>query len=66
MVTGEEFSTSNSDLITAEHVDMFWDKCQLGPHDGKSIQNTVFFDLNQGFGFRGNHESRQLCWGDVN
>ena len=50
-----------SDPITAEHVDMFWDK----RHDGKTIQNTVFFYLNQGFGFRGNHESRQLCWGDV-
>ena len=54
-----------SDPITAEHVHMFWDKRQLGPHDGKTIQNTVFFYLDQGFGFRGNHESRQLCWGNV-
>lgn len=42
-----------------------WSSEELSETAGRSLQNTVFFYLTQGFGFRGCHESRQMCWGDV-
>lgn len=46
-------------------VEKLWETGQLGLSNGKSLQNTLFYYLTVGFGFRGCHESRQLQWGDV-
>ena len=51
--------------LTAAQIDDLWNAGQLGAHGPTSIINTMWLYSTIGFGLRGSHEHRQMCWGDV-
>lgn len=60
---GKGNQPNKADSFTDEMIDMMWEKGVLGESCPKSLQNTMFYFLTTGFGFRGSHESKQLMWG---
>ena len=55
----------SADTLTHEHLESLWEKGLIGKDNAKSLQCGVYVYFTQCFGFRGSHESRQLCWDDV-
>ena len=56
---------NRAEEITKDMIDLMWESGELGDHTGRVLQNTLFFYLTIGFGFRACHESKQMEWGDV-
>lgn len=63
--SGKGNKPNKSSPLTAEEEELLWSSGQLGDQAGAQLQNTLYFLFTKGFGFRGVHESRQLCFGDI-
>ena len=56
---------NKSSPLTENEEEKLWAWGQMGDHGPKPLQFTLQFLLTKCFGFRGCHESRQLCFGDI-
>ena len=56
---------NRADCLTAENEDQLWQNGQFDFSKPDGLQNFLWFTFTKGFGFRGNHEAKQLCWGDI-
>ena len=51
--------------ISPEEIKHLWDNGQFGAESPQSMINTLWFFFTVGFGLRGAHEHRSMCWGDI-
>ena len=56
---------NKAEPLTPEEEDLLWSTGQMGTHSPRALRNAVWFSNTKYFGFRGNHENRQLKWGDI-
>ena len=50
--------------LILEEEETMWATGALGDNNPKSLLHAVYFQVSMNLGFRGNHEQRQLCYGD--
>lgn len=56
---------NKAEYLSDEDMERFWQLGLLGGHAPKPLLHTIFVMFVMGFGYRPNHGSHQLKWGDV-
>jgi integrase len=51
--------------LTEQDEEMLWTSGTMGLHSPEALYNMLWYLISKLLGFRGSHESRQLCWGDL-
>ena len=62
---GKGNKPNRADPITGDEEEKMWEEGVLGDKDPETLQHTLYYIQGKCLGFRGSHESRQLCLGDL-
>lgn len=62
---GKGNKPNKAEPITGDEEEKLWEEGALGHKDAETLQRTFYYIASKCLGFRGQHESRQLAWGDL-